>query len=164
MIDVFGGSGFVANATNHLGLRGYALHTNFGPRHDMTNLFVFTRIRQDVSTGQQSFPPPRLHTSCSSLVISASASIAKLLHRARIPWILEHLCDSRSWDVPKLQTCAAQIRTAWALADFTWTAEICTELLAHVLEREVVVVFQDKNMSILKTLHHARVTTPALTV
>ena len=54
----------------------------------------------------------------------------------------------------------AQPRTAWALAGYcflvhgaeserylclgTWTAEICTELLANVLEQEVVAVLQDK--------------------
>ena len=35
-----------------------------------------------------------------------------------MPWILEHTCDSRLWDVPRIQTLAVQPRTAWALADF----------------------------------------------
>ena len=47
--------------------------------------------------------------------MSASA-IANLLHRARMPWILDP-CDSWLWDVPKIQTLAAELRTAWALAD-----------------------------------------------
>ena len=46
MLDVFGGSGFVANATNHLGSRGYVLDTKFGRRHDVTQPLVQTRIRQ----------------------------------------------------------------------------------------------------------------------
>ena len=45
---------------------------------------------------------PRQHASCSSKVISASAAIANLFHRARMPWILEHPCDSWWWDVPKI--------------------------------------------------------------
>ena len=40
--DVFGGSGFVAKATDHLGLRGYVLDTKFGPRCDLTKLLVLT--------------------------------------------------------------------------------------------------------------------------
>ena len=58
--------------------------------------------------------PPRQHTSCSSQVISASASTA---YRGRMPWILEHPCDSWLCDVPKIEVLAAQPRTAWALAD-----------------------------------------------
>ena len=45
--DVFGGSGFVANATNHLGPRGYVLDTKFGRKYDVTQPLVLTRIRQD---------------------------------------------------------------------------------------------------------------------
>ena len=55
--------------------------------------------------------PPRRHTACSPKVI-----IANLLHRARMPWILKHPCDSWLWDVPKNHTLAAQPRAAWALA------------------------------------------------
>ena len=33
-----------------------------------------------------------------------------------MPWLLEHPCDSWLWDLSKLQTLAAQARTAWALA------------------------------------------------
>ena len=43
---------------------------------------------------------PRQHAACSPNVISASAAIANLLHRARMP------CDSRLWDVPKIRTFA----------------------------------------------------------
>ena len=120
LIDVFGGSGFVAKATYHLGLRGRVLDTKFGLRCDVTQPTV-TSIRQDVSAGTcvaAMISPPRQHTLFSSQVVSASASIAILLHRARMPWILEHLCDSWLWDVPKLQALAAQPRTAWVLADF----------------------------------------------
>ena len=61
--------------------------------------------------------PTRQHSSCSSKVISGSAAIANLLHRARMLWILEHPFDSWFWGVPRIQTLAAP-RTAWALADF----------------------------------------------
>ena len=73
----------------------------------------------------------------------------------------------------EIQTLAPQPRTASALADFcildhrteselcfwleTWTAEMRTRLLANVLEQEVAAVFQDKNVCIKKTHHHAEV-------
>ena len=60
--------------------------------------------------------PPRQRAPCSPKDISASAAIAELLHCARRPWILEHPCESWLWDVPKIRTLAAQLRTAWALA------------------------------------------------
>ena len=104
-LDVFGGPGFVAKASNHLGLRGYVLDTKFA----------------DVSAGKcvaRMISLPRQHTSCSGNVISASAAVANMLHRARMPRILDHPCDSWLWDVPKIETLAAQLRTAWALADF----------------------------------------------
>ena len=36
VLDVFGGLGFLAKATNHPGLSGYVLDTKFGPRYDVT--------------------------------------------------------------------------------------------------------------------------------
>ena len=54
---------------------------------------VLARIRQDVSAGKCVAGMIRLHTSCSSKVMSATASIANLLHRARMPWLVEHTCD-----------------------------------------------------------------------
>ena len=97
MLDVFSGLRFLAKATNHLGLRGYGLDTKFGPRFDVTKPLVLTRIRQDVSTGKSvagMSSPPGQHTACTPKVISASATIATLLHRARMLWILEHLFES----------------------------------------------------------------------
>ena len=41
-----------------------------------------------------------------------------VLHRARVPWILEDPCHSRLWNVPKIQALAGQPHTAWALAGF----------------------------------------------
>ena len=49
MRDVFGGSGFMATATNHLVLRGHVLDTKFGLRYDVTESLVLTRIRPDIS-------------------------------------------------------------------------------------------------------------------
>ena len=108
VIDVFGGSGFLAKAANHVGLRGYVLDTE---------------------------------------VISASAAIASLLHRARMPWNLEHPFDSWLWDVPKIEALAAQLRTALSdrgIVDLRaeselcfqlgmWTSGICTVVHEHVL-------------------------------
>ena len=127
-IDVLGGSGFLSKAANHLGLRGCVHDTKFGSRYHVTQLLVLTRFRHDVSAGTcvaGMISPPRQHTSCCPKAISASASIANLLHRARMPWILEHPCDSWLWNVPKIQTLAAQPRTAWLLADFCvlWTSK-----------------------------------------
>ena len=62
MLHVFGVLGFVANASNHVGLRGYMLYTKFGPRYDVTKPLVITRIRQDVAAGTcvaAMIPPPR---------------------------------------------------------------------------------------------------------
>ena len=70
----------------------------------MTQPNVLSSIRQDVSAGKcvaGMISPPRQLSSCSSKVVSATAAIANLLHRARTPWILEHPCDSWLWDVQK---------------------------------------------------------------
>ena len=177
MLDVFGGFGFVEKTTNSVGLRGYVLDTKFGPKYDATKPLVLSRIRQDVSTGKRvaaMISPPRQHSSCSSKVLSASAA---LLQHAHTPWILEHTCDSWFWEVPKIQTLAAQPRTAWARGGLlffqnteirlrfwleTWTAGICTVFLASVLG-------QSGRRSVRRLLRHAlslhlHVTTPALSV
>ena len=147
--DVFGGSGFLSKATNHLGLRGYVLVTKFGPRYDVTQL---TRIRQDVSTGKcvaAMISLPQQHILCSPKVTSASAAIANLLHLARMPWIVEHPCGSWLWDVAKIEALAAQPRTAWALADYCSCGSQCrqrtlflvgTVVVANVLELADVAV------------------------
>ena len=62
---------------------------------------------------------PRRHISCPFKVISASAAISNLLHRARMLRILDHPCESWLWDVPKLQTLAARPRTVWRV----WSRE-----------------------------------------
>ena len=173
LLDVFGGSGFVANATKHFGLAWIcARHKKFGPRYGVTKPLVLARIRQDASAGTSvaaMISPPRRHTLCSSHVILGSASVANLLQGARMPWILEHTCDPGLSDVSKLRTLSAQPRTAWPwrIIAFSvhsteivlcfwlvmWTAEICTVLLANVLGRVDVAVCQDKNVSIH---HHAQ--------
>ena len=45
LLDMFGGSGFLSKATNHLGLRGYVLDTKVGPRYEVTKPLVLTRVR-----------------------------------------------------------------------------------------------------------------------
>ena len=44
-VDLFGGSGFLSKASNHMVLRRYVLDTKFGPQHDVTCFRVLTRIR-----------------------------------------------------------------------------------------------------------------------
>ena len=172
-----------------LGVRGNVLDTKFGPRYDVKKPLVLTRIRQDVSAEKgvaAMISPPRQHTSCSSKIISASASIAYLLHRDRMLWIVEHPCDSWLWDVPKLQTLAVQLRTVWALADFCILGSPCTKrtlfLVGNVDSRDqhrvarntvlgqadVAVCLEKKNF-IQKLPPHVQgvvlhVTTPALSV
>ena len=170
MFDVFGGSGFLAKATSHLGLRGHVLETKFGLSFDVTQPIVLTRIRQDVSAGKSL---PLQHTSCSSKEISASAAIANLLLRARMPWILEHPCDSWLWDVPKNRSsCGAAshgvdlggflrvwitVQKANAVSGWkTWMAGTCTVWLASVLGWVDVAVFRDKNMVTQRNPHHAQ--------
>ena len=171
LLDVFGGYGFLAQTTNHLGLRGYVLDTKFRPRYDMAKPFVLTRIGQDVSAGKcvaGMISPPR------------RPAMANVLHRARMPWILGHPCDSWLWDVPKIQTLTAQPRTAWALTVLVNRKRTLflvgnvdrrdfLALLANVLVQVEVAAFQDKNMVFQSVPIHAQtlslhVTTPALTV
>ena len=52
VLNVFGGLGFLAEATNHLGVRFYVLDTKFGHRFDVMKPFVLPRIRQDVVAGK----------------------------------------------------------------------------------------------------------------
>ena len=109
LLDVFGGNDFLTKATNSLGLRGYVFDTKFGPRYDVTQPIVLTRIRQEVSTAKcvaGTMSPTR--------PLSASAAIAKLASS------FSHAVDSDSWlwDVPKIRTLAAQPRTSWTLAFF----------------------------------------------
>ena len=44
MVDVFGGNAFLTKARNRLGLRGYVLDTNFGPRYDVSKPLVSAEI------------------------------------------------------------------------------------------------------------------------
>ena len=67
------------------------LDTKFGPRNDMTKLLFSPEFDRDVFAGKcvaGMISPPRQYTSCTTKVISASAAIANLFHRARTPWIL----------------------------------------------------------------------------
>ena len=110
---MFGGSGFLSKATNHLGLRGHVPDTKSGLRCYVTQSLVITRIRQDVSAGKcvaGMLSPPRQNTWCSSTVMSASDAIASLLRRARMPWIFEYPCDSWLWDVPKINVFGSPCR------------------------------------------------------
>ena len=52
--DVFGGSGFFAKATNHLGSRGCILDTTFGPGYDVTKPLVLTGFEKTYPLGNVS--------------------------------------------------------------------------------------------------------------
>ena len=91
IFEVFDGSGFLTKATKQLGVRGHMLDTKFGVRCDVTQPFVLTRIRHDVSAGKcvaGMISPPLQDTSFFSKVESSSAAIANVLHRAHMPWML----------------------------------------------------------------------------
>ena len=87
--------------------------------------------------------PPRQHSSCSPKIISVSAAIANLPHRARMPWILGQSGDSWLWTYRKsrllrhrltvfLVQCAENEHCFWLVV---WTAVIGTVLLAGVLKK-----------------------------
>ena len=180
VLDVFGGPGYLAKASNQLGLRGDVLNTKFGPKYDVTKPLIPTRIRQDISAGNcvaGMISPPRQHTSGSSKVIPASAAIANLLHRARMLWIHEQPCDLWLWSVPNIPDSCSTARHNLGLDGLcilvhstesklrswleTWTAEIRSVFLASVLED---VVSLDKTCSsklrITLRVRFLRVNTP----
>ena len=71
-------------------------------------------------------------------VISASASMANLFHRARMPWILEHPFDSWLWDVPKIQISRqslAQLGRTAVFLDHHAESELCSWLGTWTAER-----------------------------
>ena len=107
--------------------------------------------------------PPRQHSSCSSKIIAASAAIAVLLHRARMPWILEHSCDLWLRDLPKIKALVwrslarpGPSRITVLLVHSTenehcfwlgmWAAGICTVFHESVLGQASVAVSHVKNM------------------
>ena len=94
------GKCFSVSGGKSCGSGGYVLDAKFSLRFDVTQPRNLTRIRQDVSAGKCNagmISPPRLHTSCSSKVISAFVAFAGFLHSARMLWILEHPFDSWLW-------------------------------------------------------------------
>ena len=187
LLDVFGVCGFFGKRGKSFGFRGYVLDTKFDLWYDVTQPPFLTRIRQDVSSGKcvaGMLSPPRLHTSCSSNVISAIPAIANLLHRARLGFwntrlirgcgtcrksrLLRHsLARHGHWRIfVSLDLHTDSERCFWLKM---WIAGICTVLLANVQGLEDAVVFQHKNMFIPKLLRHDQrfhlhVTTPALPV
>ena len=98
LLDVFCGSDFSAKAANHRVLRGHVLEKPL----------ALTRIRQDVSADNtlcalpKLFPPVLPSQTC--FIVLACQGFGNT------PAI-------RGCDVPKIQTLAAQLRTAWASVD-----------------------------------------------
>ena len=147
--------------------------TKFGARYNVTKPFVLTSTRKDVSAGNcvtTMISLPRKHISCSSQVIAASIAFVRLLHRVRMPWILEHPCDCGGGMYRKSRL----FGTAWILSDFfhfldhrtgnehyfwleMWTAEIFTALLASVLGQAGVAVCLESTCSFIQGLsRHAQ--------
>ena len=160
-----------------MGLRGYVLDTKFGPRYDVKKPLVLTRIRQDISAGKcvaGMISPPRQHTSCSSEVFSASASIVNLHHRARIPWIVEHPCDSCLWEVLKNRLLRLSLARPgpWQIyenLDHRAENEELAPNCSHICGTGGRCSVTGQKLSIPKNHHHSqrvilRVTTPALSV
>ena len=52
-----------------------------------------------------------------------------------MPWILEHLCDSWFWDVPKIKALAARPRMAWAPVEFSRTLFLVGKVDSRVWHR-----------------------------
>ena len=157
MCGVFGETGFVAKATNHLGLRGYVLDTKFGPKYDVTKPLVLTGIGQDVSAGKQKW----FH-----LCVTTVRGLPKLfppilpLQTCFIMLACRGFCNTRV--IRGCGTCrnsrhlrhSLARRGPWLIVVFlvhntesehcfwleTWTAEICTVLFANVLAQKVVAV------------------------
>ena len=113
MLDVFGGPGFLAKASNHMGLRGYVLDTKCGPRYDVTSLSPeFDKTSPLEMSRRNDFTSTTTH-----FVVLQSyflhPAIANLLQRAGMP------CE--------IHTLAAQPRTAWALANVCIFGSLCTK-------------------------------------
>ena len=97
---------------------------------------VWTQVWRDTTSGSHQNSTGRLRwkmcrsndftsTSPQYVLLQSFSAITNLLHRARMLWVLEHTCDSWLRDVPKIQTIAAQHRTAWAVADFSVFGSPC---------------------------------------
>ena len=154
------------------------LDTEFGPRCDLTNLLVLTRSQQDVSSRKcvaAMISLPRLHTSRSSQVTSAFASIALLDSGTPVRFMIVGSAETANY-----------CRTAshcLALADFCILGSTCRmrtlSLMGSVDGRDRHRIARKcagtggrcsvtgQNLSTLKLHHHAhrlilRVTTPAL--
>ena len=143
MRDVFGGSGFFTEATNHSGLCGCVTQP---PRSDQnsTRRFCWKMCRMDDFTSTTTY-------FVLSQIISASAAAAQ----PRTAWSLTDYCMFGS---------SSESERCFCLG--TWTAEICTVLLASVLGQAGVAMFQVKKMVTRKFPQHAQslthqVTTPA---
>ena len=140
MLDVVGGLGFLAKTSNHLGLCGFVRDTKIVARFNVTKPFVLTSIRQDVPATTYLRVPPKLFPPVPPLSTCFSVLAP---------------CDSWLWNVPRKQTLAERIFVFWNHHAGSeryfwlglWTTEICTVLLANVVEQLNVAVFEDKNMS-----------------
>ena len=138
----------------------------FSPEIDKIRTILF--VSQEIS-------PPRLHTSCSSKIISASASVANMLHRAHIPCgtcrkstLLRHsFALTGPWQIFVFMNLHAENERCFCLG--MWTAGICTELFDNVLKQVDAAVCLHKSMFIRRLPHRAQsfplhVTTPTLSV
>ena len=139
------------------------------PKCDVTQLYVLTRIRQDVSSGTcvaRMLSLPRQHIWCCHEVISASAAIANLL----IVLACFGICNTRVirgyWMCRTsrlLRRSFARLRLWRIFAFFGSPSRKRTLFLVgnldskylHRIARKCVV--QDKNMCIRRLPHHAQI-------
>ena len=122
MFDVFDGPGVVGKATINLGLRGCVPDTKCGPRYDETEPLVLARIGLDVSAGKCDAKNDVTSTTTNFVL---SQSYSRQSGDVKICFIVlaclgfwNKRLESWLWDVTKIQTLAAQTRTAGTLAFF----------------------------------------------
>ena len=168
-----GGSGFLSQATTHLGLRGYVLDTKFGPRCDVAQPSVLTRIRQGVSAGKMRrrkgltsttthpralpklFPPllPSLTCFIAHAVDSGTPLCFVVVWTCRKSGPLRRsLARPGLWQIfVFLDLRAASKRCFWM---GMWTAGMCTVLHESALGQAGVAVFHVKTWSSKKCPQH----------
>ena len=117
LLDVFGGSGFLATAANHLGLRGHWSQVRRG-KAPCSHQNSTRRLRWKLRHRNDFTSPPRQHTSCSS-----QSYIRHCGHR-KLASLCSHAVDSGTpvcfmvvGRSKNPDSCSTASPTAWAVAD-----------------------------------------------
>ena len=116
-----------SKATNHLGLRGHVLDMKFGSQA--------WRDTAPCSLFSPEFDNDFTHFHDNTLRAFPKLSLPVLpsptgFFVPRTPWILEHPSESWLWAVPKIEALAAQVRTAFALADYCTFGSPCRNVVS----------------------------------